>query len=78
VDFVLAFALVHEMPDSSRFFSEAVATLKRGGRLLLSEPRGHVSQEEWAGTLKAAEDAGLSVEGRPVIWRSWSALLRKV
>jgi len=55
VDFAAALHMVHEMPDQSSFFSEVWNALKPGGRLLLVEPRGHVSQEQFEQTLAAAE-----------------------
>jgi|SRR5579884_344259 len=45
VDFILAFALVHEMPSSSRFFQEVGAAAKSGAKLLLAEPAGHVKEK---------------------------------
>jgi tRNA A58 N-methylase Trm61 len=77
VDLVLAFAVVHELPDAARFFAEAAAALKADGRLLLVEPRGHVSEQEFAATQQTAEQAGLRVQGRPTIPRAWSALLAR-
>jgi ubiquinone/menaquinone biosynthesis C-methylase UbiE len=38
VDFVLASAMVHEMPDAASFFREAAETMKPGARMLLAEP----------------------------------------
>jgi ubiquinone/menaquinone biosynthesis C-methylase UbiE len=75
VDFVLAFAVVHELPDATRFFAEVARTLKPGGRLLLAEPRLHVSGPDFAATTKAAEPAGLEEQGQPTIRGSRSALL---
>jgi ubiquinone/menaquinone biosynthesis C-methylase UbiE len=43
VDFVLAFAVVHEMPSADLFFAEAEQAMKPGARLLLVEPTGHVA-----------------------------------
>jgi ubiquinone/menaquinone biosynthesis C-methylase UbiE len=77
VDVVLAFAVVHELPDAPRFFAEAATALTPGGRLLLAEPRGHVSPDDWAATVRMAEGAGLRVDGEPTIWRSWAAVLAK-
>lgn len=42
VDFALAFAVVHEVPDPERLFTEIHKALKIGGHLLLSEHTGHV------------------------------------
>lgn len=77
VDFVLAFAVVHEMPSAERFFAEAAAALKPGGRLLFSEPAGHVTPQLFTAELDAARNAGLLPVSRPLIRRSVSALLRK-
>ncbi len=77
VDFVLAFAVVHEMPSAERFFEEAATAMKTGGRLLLSEPRFEVSEREFAETLRAAAGCGLQVESRPPIRWARAAVLNK-
>jgi len=75
VDFALAFAMVHEVKDRARFFAEVGATLKRGGRVLLAEPRGHVSDELFAEFLRLAEANGLAVSDGPAITASRTAVL---
>jgi ubiquinone/menaquinone biosynthesis C-methylase UbiE len=77
VDFALAYAVVHEVPDAERFLAEIADALAPGGRLLIAEPRGHVSKEALEGTTAAAAKAGLSVIDRPEIKRSRTALLEK-
>ncbi len=77
IDFALAFAVVHEIPDKDRLFREIFAALGDGGRLLLAEPRGHVPQDEFAATLATAEACGFTVVTRPLVSRSHSALLAK-
>lgn len=77
VDFVLAFAMVHEMPSAEAFFSEAAEALKPGGVLLLAEPRGHVKPENFEQELAAARAAGLEVGERPPIRGTQAAVLRK-
>ncbi len=64
VDFVLAFAMVHELPNAGRFFTEAHRAMKPGGRLLLSEPRLHVSEKAFGATLKLAQGAGFEAQDR--------------
>jgi ubiquinone/menaquinone biosynthesis C-methylase UbiE len=59
VDLVLAFAVVHELPDADRFFAEIRPTLAPGGRVLMAEPTGHVSSAEFDRTLAAAARVGL-------------------
>lgn len=77
VDFVLAWATVHEFPSAARFFAEAAATLKAGGRLLFAEPSGHVDEENFARELDAARLQGLTEIQRPRVRRSFSVLLTK-
>lgn len=78
VDFVLAFAVVHEMPSAAAFFGEAAGALNRGGMLLLAEPAGHVSSETFEAELRSAQLAGLAEVSRPRVRRSRAALLRRV
>jgi len=75
VDFALAFAVVHELPDAGHFFEEVHAALRPGGRLLLAEPRGHVKEHAFAETLAAAGRAGFVEQARPQIGKSHTALL---
>jgi len=77
VDFVLAFALVHELPSASGFFRELFQALKPGGAILLAEPPGHVTAATFDQELEAARAAGFAVTGRPSISRTHSALLGK-
>lgn len=75
VDFVLAFAVVHELPHGNAFFAEVAKALVPGGRLLLAEPRGHVSEDEFQKTIAGAVAAGLRVVERPAIPHSRTAML---
>lgn len=77
VDFVLAFAMVHEMPSAKQFFLEAAAALKPGGLMLLAEPSGHIKPDAFAAELEAAHAAGLEVVKRPQVRRSLAAVLSK-
>jgi SAM-dependent methyltransferase len=77
VDFTLAFAMVHEMPDSACFFAEAAQASRSGAHMLLVEPAGHVSPARFDAELQAAAKAGFAVVDRPTVRRSQAALLRK-
>lgn len=77
VDFTLAYALVHEMPDSAKFFREGAAVSKAGALLLLAEPTGHVKEDEFEAELKQASEAGFVIAGRPAVPHSRAVLLRK-
>ncbi len=76
-DFVLAFAVVHEIPDPDRLFSEINAALKSGGKLLVSEPKGHVTEPMFAATKSTAQAHGFEIAATPKIWRSHSTLFKK-
>jgi len=62
VDFAVALHTVHEIPDQSSFFNEVWRALKPGGKLLVVEPRGHVSQDQFEQTVAAAEEIGFEPE----------------
>lgn len=75
IDLCLALYVVHEVPDAASLFSQIKNILKPTGKLLLSEPSGHVSEEEFQRTLALASEAGFKVVGKPEIKRSRSVLL---
>jgi len=76
VDFILAFYMVHEIPDKRSFFRQLKAILTRNGHFLLVEPRFfHVSKAAFVETTKIAENIGFNVRPGPMVWFSWSAVL---
>jgi cyclopropane fatty-acyl-phospholipid synthase-like methyltransferase len=77
VDYVMALAVVHEMPSAKTFFTETAAALKKGGQLLLAEPTGHVTEADFEEELKLAGEAGLTLIERPAFRRSRVALFAK-
>ena len=77
IDFALAFAVVHEVPDIFTFFGEISKVMKSGSRCLVAEPKGRVSAEEFEATLSIAKEQGLRVVNRPGVARSRAALLEK-
>jgi len=77
VDFTLAFAMVHELPDGHPFFSEVAAASKQGALLLLAEPAGHVKASEFDAEIERAQATGFTEVERPSIQRSQAVLLRK-
>ena len=77
VDLVLAYAVVHELPNPSRFCAQMAAAMKPGASLLLCEPAGHVKPPQFDQELALAAAAGLALAGRPVIRRSHCALLKR-
>lgn len=77
IDFALASAVVHEVPDSEVFFSQIHETIKPAGRFLLAEPRGHVSEDDFQLTVSIAEKIGFKQIERPCIRRSRVVLFEK-
>ena len=47
VDFVLLFYVLHELPDQAAFFHELKTCLQPGAKILLAEPKWHVSSREF-------------------------------
>lgn len=76
MDLAVAVHLVHEVTDQAGFFAQVAGALRPGGRLVLLEPRGHVSQAAFAASLDQALAAGLDVRSRGDLGRL-SALLAK-
>lgn len=77
LDFALAFAVVHEVSDAARLFREIQAALKPNARLLLAEPKGRVSAEDFEASLELARQNGFAALERPRIARSRAVLLEK-
>jgi len=78
VDFVFAYAVVHELPDARAFFQEAFAVLKPNATLFIAEPGHHVSLDDFNAELQKSQDEGFEIveQGRAGIGHT--ALLRKV
>jgi ubiquinone/menaquinone biosynthesis C-methylase UbiE len=69
VDFVLAFAMVHEVPDQRRLLSEIHSCLKPDGKFLVAEPRLHVSTQAFEATVATAKEGGFRLVEEP--WVRW-------
>ena len=77
IDFILASAVGHEVPDVSRLFQEIFLALKPGGKLLFSEPAGHVSQGMFDREQAEAEACGFRLLSTPEVRRSHTVVLGK-
>ena len=77
IDFALAFAVVHEVPEVPSFFADVFRVLKPKAYFLVAEPKLHVSVRNFEETLATARQKGLSHVGRPKIAWCHTALLRK-
>jgi ubiquinone/menaquinone biosynthesis C-methylase UbiE len=77
VDFVLAFYILHEVPNQESFFNEIEKILKSKGEVLLVEPPFHVSKSAFEATIRKAQNAGFRLGERPKVLLSKTALLKK-
>ncbi len=76
VDFVLAMAVVHEVPDAGSLFSELHSILKPGGVLLFAEPRMVQDDAAFDASLGIAVERGFTIEKELAISGNRSRLLR--
>jgi ubiquinone/menaquinone biosynthesis C-methylase UbiE len=74
VDFALAFYMVHEVPSVDAFLREIASLLKPKGKLLVVEPKFHVSASSFEKTIEAARLAGFKATSEPKIRFSRSVL----
>jgi ubiquinone/menaquinone biosynthesis C-methylase UbiE len=74
VDFVLAFYMVHEVPDIVTFFKEIAAILKPDAAFLLVEPKMHVTARRFEEIIQAACAAGLKSDAEVKIFGSRAML----
>jgi len=77
IDFALAIGVVHEVRDSVRFFSEVCEAMKPAGRLLVAEPKMHVSETDFERAVAVAKHNGFEETDRPQIKRGRTVLLEK-
>jgi ubiquinone/menaquinone biosynthesis C-methylase UbiE len=75
VDFILTFWMVHEVPDQQKFFRELKSLLKQGGRILVVEPKIHVTKRSFSAMISRLESAGLQIIDHPHITLSRSLVL---
>jgi SAM-dependent methyltransferase len=76
-DLAIAIHVLHEVRDAQRFLEQVFDALRPGGRLLLLEPKGHVSRETLDAELALSERAGFRPVGEHAHGRSHGALLEK-
>jgi ubiquinone/menaquinone biosynthesis C-methylase UbiE len=57
-DFILAFWMLHEVPDQKALLGTLRKVLKTSGCFLLVEPRLHVRERQWQDSLGLAEAVG--------------------
>jgi ubiquinone/menaquinone biosynthesis C-methylase UbiE len=77
VDFVLAFWMVHEVPDQQGLFRELKSILKPDGRIFIIEPKIHVGERSFRKMITYSESAGFEIREKPKVCLSRSVILSK-
>jgi len=76
-DLALAFHVVHETRHPDRFLASAFAALRPGGKLILVEPTGHVSEGDREYIFERAETAGFARSADLKLRRSEGVVFEK-
>lgn len=74
-DFILAFWMVHEVPSRERLFEELRTLINADGRILIVEPKFHVTGRAFRTMLSQVESAGLKIIDTPKVPLSRTVLL---
>lgn len=77
INFALASAVVHEVPKVEGFFADIWESLINKGELLVMEPKGHVSEEDFFQSMEVARKCGFELIKNPPVSRNHTALLLK-
>ncbi len=77
IDFILLFAVLHEVYNKKALFTELYKILKKTGKILFVEPKHHVPYQEFKETLNIAESVGFICKESPKIKMSYSIVLSK-
>jgi len=76
VDFILAFYMIHEVPNKENLFKELKSLLRPEGKLLIVEPIFHVSKKSFQNMEIMLENIGFMAVDYPKIFFSRSVLLK--
>jgi ubiquinone/menaquinone biosynthesis C-methylase UbiE len=76
-DLVLAIHVLHETAYPRGFLTGCRDTLRPGGKLLILEPKGHVSDADFDASLQMALEVGFTEVGLTELKKSRSAVLEK-
>ncbi|NSW94609.1 MAG: class I SAM-dependent methyltransferase [Bacteroidales bacterium] len=77
LDFILLFNVVHEVEDKKQLFTDLESMLKKGGKILFSEPKWHVKQSDFEKSLILAQESGLKLTGEKPVKNGISMILIK-
>lgn len=75
VDFVLAFYMIHEVPNQTHLFKELKSILNPNGELLIIEPKFHVTKKAFNSMISNIESIGFKIKEHPSVFFSRAILL---
>jgi ubiquinone/menaquinone biosynthesis C-methylase UbiE len=75
-DFILAFWMIHEVPDHVSLFGELAELLNPGGRILIAEPKIHVTYSDFRKMKRIIENAGFDLADSPKVFFSRTLMLK--
>lgn len=75
VDLIIAFYMVHEVPDQDSLFRELKTILKPNGKIYIIEPKLHVSKSSFEEMNNRIKELGFKIIDRPKIIFSRTVLL---
>jgi len=76
VDFILAFYMIHELPNQDQTFFEFKKILNPNGKILIIEPNFHVSKNNFNDMLVRLKKIGFKIINRPKLFLNRSVLLQ--
>jgi ubiquinone/menaquinone biosynthesis C-methylase UbiE len=76
VDFVLAFYMIHEVPDQKALFTELKSILKPNGNVYIVEPKFHVTKKMFNSMILRLKESGFEIVDKPKVFFSRAVLLK--
>jgi ubiquinone/menaquinone biosynthesis C-methylase UbiE len=70
VDFILAFYVIHEVPNQAKLFKEFKSILNPNGAILIVEPKRHVSKTNFEMMINTLKDLEFNILDRPKVFQS--------
>jgi ubiquinone/menaquinone biosynthesis C-methylase UbiE len=78
VDFVLAFYMIHEVPNQENLFRELKSILNPGGQIFIIEPNFHVTKKTFDSMICIVQSIGFEIENSPKIFFSRTVVLKNI
>jgi ubiquinone/menaquinone biosynthesis C-methylase UbiE len=77
-DFVFVFYMLHEVPDQIAFLHEVHSLVKTDGKVLIVEPKFHVTKMDFNNSEAIMNRAGFEIIEKPRVFFSRSVLLKSI